>query len=500
MISRSRSLLRATLAVLMLVVMLTAMSGCSVVGGAAKEEPTPTPIPPPPIPEKPTYTVQRGTVIDSLSFTGRVAPAIEEELFFRTNGRVKKVYVERNDFVEAGTLLAELENDDLLRQLQQAEIELETAQLNLKLAQDERQYQIDKAKINLDIKRLQLAKSEEQLKGLENDVAVAKINLKRATEGPTPEDLAIAQARLEQAKNNLWSAQIRRDSACGRSQGADCDVAQASVQASEESVRIQEIELQRMKKALTPDDLLILQAEYDRVAQRKREAEIDIEIQKQQIALAGLDLQKLVENVDPQLLKAVERAKLSVERLQAQVEDTRISSPIAGKVTSVSAYEGREIQAYRTVFVVADEKELEVTAEPMSSQLQRLAEGMEAAIILSAYPGKELPAKIVQLPYPYGKGGGATIEEADKLTHISFDPQDLDLEAGDLVKVIVTLEEKVDALWLPPAAIRTFAGRQFVVVEEEGRQRRVDVTIGIESTERVEIVDGLQEGQVVIGQ
>jgi multidrug efflux pump subunit AcrA (membrane-fusion protein) len=121
-------------------------------------------------------------------------------------------------------------------------------------------------------------------------------------------------------------------------------------------------------------------------------------------------------------------------------------------------------------------------------------------VILSAYPGKELPAQIIQLPYPYGRGGGANMEEADKLTHISFDPEDLDIGPGDLVKVIVVLEEKIDALWLPPAAIRTFAGRKFVVVEEEGRQRRVDITVGIESAERVEITDGLQEGEVVIGQ
>jgi len=485
---------------LALLAVLLVTSGCSVVGGAGKDVPTPTPIPPPPIPEKPTYIVQRGTVVDSLSFTGRVAPAIEQELFFRTNGRVKTVYAQRNDLVEAGAVLAELENDDLLRQLQQQNIELEAAELNLRLAQEARQFQVDKAQINLDIRRLQLRKSEEQLKGLNNDIEVAKINLRRATEGPSPEELAIARAQLGQAENNLWGAQISRDAACGRGKGPDCDRAQASVQAAEDAVRIQRIRYEQLQKALTPDDLLILQADYERYLQRRKEAQIDIEIQKQNIVLAELEIQKLVEDVDPQLVKAVERAKLSVERLEAQVADTRVSSTISGKVTSVSAYEGREVQAYRTVFVVADEKGLIVTAEPMSSQLQRLAEGMAAAIILSAYPGKELPAQIVQLPYPYGRGGGATVEQADKRTHITFDPQDLDLQAGDLVKVIVTLERKDDALYLPPAAIRTFAGRQFVVVEEEGRQRRVDVTVGIQSLERVEILDGLEEGQMVVGQ
>jgi multidrug efflux pump subunit AcrA (membrane-fusion protein) len=66
--------------------------------------------------------------------------------------------------------------------------------------------------------------------------------------------------------------------------------------------------------------------------------------------------------------------------------------------------------------------------------------------------------------------------------------------------VNVVLERKDDVLWLPPQAIRTFEGRKFVVVQEEGEaQRRVDVKVGIESEDRVEIEEGLTEGQVVIG-
>jgi multidrug efflux pump subunit AcrA (membrane-fusion protein) len=74
-----------------------------------------------------------------------------------------------------------------------------------------------------------------------------------------------------------------------------------------------------------------------------------------------------------------------------------------------------------------------------------------------------------------------------------------EVEPGDLVRVTVVLERKDDALWLPPAAIRTFEGRRFVIVQEGAGQRQVDVTVGIESEDRVEIVDGLEEGQVAIG-
>lgn len=479
---------------------LTVAAGCTT-STSSKSQPTPTPIPPPPVPEKPTYTVRRGTVVDDLSFTGRVAPSQEANLYFKTDGRVKRIYVERNDLVEAGALIAELENDDLVRQLNQTQIELETAQLNLEKAQNNQQFTIERARIDLEVAKAQLAKLRESLAAADYDIRIAQANLNNATQGASAEDIAIARSQIERAKNSLWAAQMNRDATCGRGASAACDGAQASVQSAEQSVRIEELQLQKLLKGTDERTLVQLQAALAKAQQSRRALEMDIAIQEQRVALAEMDVQRLTDEIDPQLTKAVDRAQLAVERLQAQVDETQISSPIAGKVTSIAAYEGRTVQAYKPVFVVADEKELIVTAEPMSTQLQKLVEGMDCVLALSAYPGKELPGKIVQLPYPYGSGGGATLEEADKRTLITFDPQDIQLEAGDLTKVIVTLQRKEDVLWLPPAAIRTFAGRKFVVVQDEGgAQRRVDVTVGIESLERVEILDGLEEGQVVIGQ
>jgi multidrug efflux pump subunit AcrA (membrane-fusion protein) len=482
-----------------LALIIIVLSGCSATTSSDKNDATPTPIPPPPIPEKPTYTVKSGLVVDSLSFTGRVAPVIEEELFFRETGRVKKVYVERNQMIEEGTLLGELENDDLLRQLAQAELDLEAAEINLKEAQASRQYSIDIAEIDLKVKKLQAQKTAASLESLDLDLQVAELDLEEAKTGASADAIAISQLRLERAKNSLWSAQVSRDSTC-RFSGAACDSAQASVNRAEADVRIAEIELAQLQRGASPEDLLGLEVSYNKILQSKKKTEIDLEIQQQQIEIAEMGLAKLKAGVDPQLTKAVERSKLSLERLMAQVENSRVVSPIAGKVSSISAFEGRTVNAYRPVFIVADEGELEITAEPMSSQMQRLSEGMAAIMVLSAYPGKELPGEIITLPYPYGSGGGASLEEADKATHVSFDPLDLDLGPGDLVKVIITLERKESALWLPPAAIRTFAGRQFVVIQEGAQQRRADVVVGIRGAERVEVVEGLEEGQIVIGQ
>ena len=78
-------------------------------------------------------------------------------------------------------------------------------------------------------------------------------------------------------------------------------------------------------------------------------------------------------------------------------------------------------------------------------------------------------------------------------------PEEFGLELGDLVRVEVVVEREDNVLWLPPQAIRTFDGRKFVVVQDGELQRRVDVKIGVEGEDRVEIEEGLTEGQVVVG-
>ena len=75
------------------------------------------------------------------------------------------------------------------------------------------------------------------------------------------------------------------------------------------------------------------------------------------------------------------------------------------------------------------------------------------------------------------------------------------LEIGELATVLIVLEEKTSVLWVPPAAIRSFQGRNFVVVRNpDGTQQRVDVRLGIESEDRVEIEAGLEEGQIIVGE
>ena len=378
------------------------LSGCALLPAVNTDRatdglPTPTPIPTAVVPVKPTYKVQRGELVSQLEFSGRISPEVEEDLFFRADGRVRTVLAKRNDMVTKGQILAELEIDALERELESAELELERAQVRLQQAQSEHEYQVKVAQTNLEVAQLTL----ESMQG-----------------GAAPDATAIA-------------------------------------------------------------------------------------IQQKEVELAALEVERLSEGVDPLIESDVTRAELTVQKLLADIAESQIIAPFDGQLLSISLTPGQAVTAYMPVATIADVSNLEVSAELVSNQMEDLSEGMVAAIFLTSRPGVTIAGTVRQLPYPYGSGGrGQTVEDMDKSTRVSIDDSSTDqpFQLGDLVRVTVELERKADVLWLPPQALRIFDGRRFAVLQDGDVQRRVDVTVGIETPERVEIESGLEEGQVVVGQ
>ena len=374
---------RASLALIVAVL----LAGCGVSGQAAA--PTPTPLPPQPAVESPTYTVQRGNIVEELQLSGRVASTREDDLSFAKAGNVAKIYVRETEPITKGQLLAELDTGDLPNQLQQAQIAFDQAKLALQRGQDKQKYAVQLAQL---------------------DLQEAQIRRQQAT---SPADQQLADIGVRRAQINLAQAQAA---------GAD------------------------------------------------------------------LDLQK-----------QVDAAKLAYDRLKSQVDAGRLYAPYNGQVSSIAAQPGTALDAYKPVMTVIDPHQREIRVDnALSTDLSRLSPQQPVTIQFSRYPDTPVKGAISRLPgttpSKQSTSGG------DTAVHIKYDPGNLSLDFGDLARVTVTLQRKDNVLWLPPQAIRTFQGRRFVVVDEGNRQRRVDVKLGIQGPDRVEIVEGLKEGQKVVGQ
>lgn len=443
---------------LCLILLLAACGGGS---GTAVTAPTPTPFPTPIVPEKPTYTVQRGTVVKSLQFTGRVAPVQEQALFFKTDGFVNQIFVSRGDRVQAGDVLAQLEISSLENQLAQAQVALQTAETELSQAEQAVTDNLAEAQINL--QKIELQLQQGQINSNTANLTSTRINLENAQE-----QVAAAEYELQKSLDRDWEPEdLRRHY-------------EAALESAQEN-------------------LAVAQAQYNDAQAATASGSYDRQALELELELAQLRIEQLERGVDPLLALDVERARLDVQKIEDQVADAQLIAPFDGEILSLNTQPGSRAEAFQAVMVLADPDTLEITAELGSDALSQMSVGQAATIVLRNRPEDPLTGVVRQLPYAFS-GGASNSASDDTRVRIAFDDETIPLELGELATVTIVLEEKTDVLWLPPAAIRTFQGRQFVVIQAGDGQQRVDVRLGIESETRVEILEGATEGQTIIGE
>jgi len=82
-----------------------------------------------------TKPVTRGFLAVNVSATGTLAPRTQVDVGAQVSGRIDKLYVDFNDHVKKGQILAQINTDQLVAQLQQAQATLAQAQATLAQSQ-----------------------------------------------------------------------------------------------------------------------------------------------------------------------------------------------------------------------------------------------------------------------------------------------------------------------------------------------------------------------------
>jgi RND family efflux transporter MFP subunit len=219
----------------------------------------------------------------------------------------------------------------------------------------------------------------------------------------------------------------------------------------------------------------------------------EIRIQELQVELAEISLAEVISQNN------LDDTTNSLEAIETQLDLARVYAPVDGLIVSVTAA-GRVVTTDTVVFVIGDPNQLEVVAVPDRSQateqFKQMFEGMPAGVTLDAQPDISLTGKVTELPSPYGRG-----PSNDAIVRIVLDqaPSLETYQAGDKVTVKIELANKQGILWLPPAAVHQVGGRTFVISDSGSGPQRIEIEIGVQTQDKVEILSGLKEGQAVIG-
>ncbi len=436
-------------------ILVLVLGACAGVGGNADTQAiaTSTPIPTAPAAARPTYVVQRGTVQESLEFSGRWLPRDQLEISFEIAGTVRQVNVRRNDIVSAGTLLVDYQISTLENNLASAQLSLETALINLNSAGDN---------------------SEQSVINDQFSLANARLNLENTRNSAPWTNLQSAAASLESAQTNLDNALRDYNEAIGN---PDSPSSAASVDAAYQS----------MQNAQT--NLITAQASYYSAAQTFNNYSITIAQAENSVLQNEISLENTLTGGDnPELVQAVNQAQLNIDQINAQIAQSSLYAPIDGVILEVAIQPGDSVQAYTSVITIAIPEPKEAIANLAFNDSQGLSVGMLGTCSVMNQPETAVQCLVRQIPY--------SNQDADQTTRVAATLPEIAM--GQLIEVDMPLEVRENTLWLPPSTIRTFQNRDFVVVQTADGERVVDVELGLETDDRVEILSGLAEGDVVV--
>lgn len=251
------------------------------------------------------------------------------------------------------------------------------------------------------------------------------------------------------------------------------------------------------------------QLDYDRksalfaggdIAKAEMEAATDaLNDAKRQITTYTLENGKPVANKSFTL--QVKNAEFELEQKKKQLEETEVTSPIAGTVVRVNSRVGRladTVDDDKPLFAIDNLDSLEMKINVSEYSIGKVRLGQTAEISADILNGKTEEGVITSIsPTGEEKGGGST--ERVIPTTIRIQNTDTGLIAGITARARIVLNRAEDAWVVPVGAIIQRDDGSFIASVEDNAAKLVPVETGVESDTSIEIKgDALTEGMVYI--
>lgn len=257
---------------------------------------------------------------------------------------------------------------------------------------------------------------------------------------------------------------------------------------------LEQLERDRRRYETLFKEGLISRYEFERVERDRTVKQNQLEAEKAQLRALELEYQR-----------ELERLRAQVEAVRRQLEDAKIRlsyafiySPIDGYVSEVNTQQGETVVAglnAPTFITVIDIRRLEVHCYIDETDIGKIKPGMEATFRVDSYPDRIFKARVRTI-YP-----GAIIKNNVVFYDTVLDiltPYEDYLRPEMTAQVTIIAGKKENVLVVQAGAVKIDPqGRPFVMVKRGETWEKRFVKVGWESRGKVEIVEGLQEGDIV---
>lgn len=217
----------------------------------------------------------------------------------------------------------------------------------------------------------------------------------------------------------------------------------------------------------------------------------------------GLQTKQTLEDAEARYnasVAQVDVAKAQVMQTQARVDElkvtlanTSIISPVDGFVGKRTLDPGAFAGANTAVVSVVDISSVRMVSNLVEKDFRRVQPGVEAQVEVDAFPGEKFSGKVSRVAPIFDTATRTAAME------IEVPNPGYRLKPGMYARVQLTVDRRADALTVPRTAVVDIEGKRGVfLIDDSNVARFAPVRTGLQDPVRVEILEGLNDGQRVI--
>ncbi len=443
-----------------------------------------------------TEVVRRGDLTLLASGTGTLIAQTDASFGFETSGQVTHVYVKVGDEVEAGRVLAQLDNHLAQMEYVEAQQDLEelysaasiaTVQQEIGTAQDTEFYahewieyllspEVVEAEENLAIAEQRLAEAQAEASANPSDAATQAVKEKEQAVAYLKDKLNQAQAYYE--TTYLPETFGVYENVGSRRHPKEVLVTEIDPLTGEEVPEIDEP---------SAADITSARNNYAQAQETVREGELYLE---------AISTGVIPEGATGERVSTLYEAQLALENAESALEATHLIAPVSGIITSLDLNIGEQVDtsAVITISQLNQPYTLEVYLD--ETDWDKAQVGNQVNVTFDLLPEQTYPATVT-LVYP-------ELSESfeSSLVHLIVQlDQSLsqELPAGTGATVDVVGGEAQGVVLVPVEAIqKTEDGKTVVTVVQNGVQSEREVELGLQNETYAEVKSGLEAGEMVV--
>ncbi|MDB4939896.1 MAG: hypothetical protein JWO40_321 [Candidatus Doudnabacteria bacterium] len=477
-----------------------------------------------------TAAVQTGTITSSVTGTGQVAVSDQVDVKPQGSGTVTSVRVHQGDQVKAGQVIATVDAQSAVNQINQAKVTLMQAQANYdkviagatntdlataKLSLQSAQQAVDNAKNSYDTsvsqQKVNVANAQSAMfnAGLTALPGVGNTSTATFTVSGTYTSTDPIEYKINFSSTgggiyyNVSSASDGSNGFLNRGVPAPLGTRglyfTISTTGTLSGSDYWTIDLPNTQSSSYLNAYNSYQAALQTQIQATTQANNAIQSAQNNLAQAQINFDaKVAPATQPDLLAAqsqIESAKVQLANANTAYQNTLVTAPFDGIIAKLTIQKGDQASnATAAATVITKQKIAQVTLNEVD--VAKVKIGQKATLTFPAVDGLTITGDVGEVD----SLGTVTQNVVNFSMKILFDTQDDRVKPGMSVSAAIITDVKQDVLTVPSAAVKGSGDTAYVETLVNGGPEQHSVTVGISSDTDTEISGDIKEGDQVITQ